>query len=273
MDLYQLRYFLETARAKSVTRAAQHLHVTPPAVSRSIALLERSLKKRLFSRGKAGVALTAEGEVLRAFVEKAFDTLEQAKLELEGRSAVPALLRIGSREMITNYLLGPSIKAFPKTRFGLHELSPRGMAEALHKDQIDFAFYYHGEIPDSELEIRKLGFLRSHIYAKRPGLPFIAPRYFGADPSEPSMDGYPDQKLPREIRFEGEFLETHRRFVLDGLAAAVLPDFVVKGERLLKLKGPPLGREIYFIKRRARPLPKSVDLFVGILVKTIKRLA
>lgn len=273
MDLYQLRYFREVARAKSVTRAAEHLHVSPPAVSRSIALLERSLKKRLFSRGKKGMALTAEGEVLRAAAEKVYDTLEAARLELEGRAAAPAQLRIGSREMITNYLLAPSIKAFPDTRFGLHELSPREMAGALHKDQIDFAFYYHGEIPDPELEIRRLGFLRSHVYARKEGLPFIAPRYFGADPSEPSMDGYPDQKLPREIRFEGEFLETHRRFVLDGLAAAVLPDFVVKGEKLLRLRGPALGREIYFIKRRARPLPKSVDRFVDIMVKTIKRLA
>lgn len=272
MDLYQLRYFLEVARCRGVTRAAEHLHVSPPAVSRSIAQLERSLQRRLFSRGKRGVALTAEGEVLRAAAERSFDILEQARLEVQGHAA-PAMLRIGSREMITNYLLAPSLRAFPGTRFGLYELSPRAMADALHKDQIDFAFYYHGEIPDPALEIRRLGFLRSHVYARKPGLPFIAPRYFGADPSEPSMDGYPDQKLPRDIRFEGEFLETHRRFVLDGLASAVLPDFVVRGERLLKLKGPPLGREIYFIKRRARPLPKSVEVFVGILAKTIKKLA
>ena len=37
MDLYQLRYFLETARELNFSRAAENLHVTSSAVSRSIA--------------------------------------------------------------------------------------------------------------------------------------------------------------------------------------------------------------------------------------------
>ena len=108
-------------------------------------------------------------------------------------------------------------------------------------------------------------------------LPFIAPRYFGADPSEPSLDGFPDQENPRNIQYEGEFLETHRRFALDGIAAAVLPDFTVKRELraglLARLPGPELGREIYFLKRRGRPLPKSVDEFVETVARSIKRVA
>ncbi|MDE2492058.1 MAG: hypothetical protein KGM24_14515 [Elusimicrobia bacterium] len=77
----------------------------------------------------------------------------------------------------------------------------------------------------------------------------------------------------RYVRFEAEFLETHRRFVLDGLAAAVLPDFTIREERrrglVVELPGPPLGREIYFLKRRGRPLPAGVDLFLKTLSRTI----
>ncbi|MDE2038645.1 MAG: substrate-binding domain-containing protein [Elusimicrobia bacterium] len=221
---------------------------------------------------------TADGAFVMAQVERVYDLLEGISLELEGRSpGGPALLRVGSREMITNYLLAPSLRAFrakyPDTRFGVHELGAREMADALKKDWIDFAFYYHGEIPDPEIEVRRLGALRSHLYASRRllargrvpktledalKLPFIAPRYFRADPSQPSVDGFPDQRWPRDVRFEAEFLETHRRFVLDGLAAAVLPDFSIRDERrrglLVELPGPPLGREIYFLKRRGRPL-------------------
>lgn len=297
MDLYQLRYFLEVARELSFRRAAENLHVSPPAVSRSVALLERSLKRRLLTRTRRHVALTSDGEFLKGHVERVFDTIEHARLGLEGQGpGGPAMLKIASREMITNYLLAPSLFAFrarhPETRFGIYELGPREMAEALKKDQVDFAFYYSAEIPDPSLEVRKLGALRSHIYAARsllPGgrppralrevlaLPFIAPRYFRADPSEPSPDGFPDQRLPRDIRFEGEFLETHRRFVLDGVAAAVLPDFVIREElkrgEVVQLSGPRLGREIYFFKRRARPLPEAVEHFLAALKRSIRSLA
>lgn len=297
MDLYQLRYFLEVARELSFTRAAANLHVSPPAVSRSVALLEASLKTRLFNRSRRHVELTSAGEFLKARVERVYDLIEGMRLEFEGRGpGGPAMLKIGSREMITNYLLSPALLAFkrrhPETRFGIYELEPRQMAEALKKDLIDFAFYYHAEIPDPTIEIRRLGALPSHIYAARsllPGrrarpsaretlrLPFIAPRYFQSDPAQPSLDGFPDQRLPRNIQYEGEFLETHRRYVLEGVAAAVLPDFVIREEckrgEAVRLPGPRLGREIYFLRRRARPLPPAVEEFVTALQAAIRRLA
>lgn len=296
MDLYQLRYFLEVARTGSFTRAAEALHVTTPAVSRSVSLLEKSLKKSLFTRGPRHVSLTADGAYLKTQVERVYDLVEETRLQLEGAApGGPAFLRVGSREMITNYLLAPALRSFraahPETRFGFHELGPREMADALKKDWIDFAFYYHGEVPDHDIETRRVGELRSHVYAaksllpkgKVPAtaeavlkLPFVAPRYFRADPSEPSVDGFPDQRLPRDVRFEAEFLETHRRFVLDGLAAAVLPDFVVaeeeKAGRVVRLPGPKLGREIWFLKRRGRPLPAGVDAFLKEVGRTLRAL-
>jgi DNA-binding transcriptional LysR family regulator len=296
MDLYQLRYFLEVARTLNFTRAAENLGLSTPAVSKSVALLERSVGQPLLTRTRRLVQLTQAGERLKAHAERIYDEIESARLDLRGEAAQPAMLKIGSREMITNYLLGPSLLDFrrkhPATRFGVYELGPREMASALRKDQIDFGFYYSAEIPDPALEIRSLGKLSSHVYASpllwkggRPprdfaevrALPFIAPRYFGADPAEPSLDGFPDQEHPRRIQYEGEFLETHRRYALDGIAAAVLPDFVIKREwkegLVARLPGPELGREIYFLKRRGRPLPPSVAGFLDVVARSIKRVA
>lgn len=296
MDLYQLRYFLEVARTLSFTRAAENLGISTPAVSKSIALLERSIGLPLLARTRRLVQLTQAGERLKARAEKIYDQIEEARLDLRGEAAQPAMLKIGSREMITNYLLGPSLLDFrrrhPATRFGVYELGPREMASALRKDRIDFGFYYSAEIPDPAIEIRSLGKLSSHVYAspalwkgaRAPhdfketcALPFIAPRYFDSDPAEPSLDGFPDQAHPRRIQYEGEFLETHRRYALDGIAAAVLPDFVIKREwragLVRRLPGPALGREIYFLKRRGRPLPKSVESFIDVVALSIKRVA
>ena len=86
-----------------------------------------------------------------------------------------------------------------------------------------------------------------------------------------------DQKHTRNIKYEGEFLETHRRYVLEGLAAAVLPDFVVAEEyrqkKILRLKGPRLHREIFLLKRKNRPLHKSVDIFRHSVIQAIKALS
>lgn len=295
MDLYQLRYFLEVARTLNFTRAAENLHISPPAVSRSVALLETSVGKKLFLRTRRRVSLTVDGELLKSRVEGIYDAIEQAELDLkEGPGEGPSMLRIGSREMITNYLFpGPLLefkKRYPRTRFGIYELEPRALSEALKKDQVHLGFFY-SDLPDPSLESAHLGRLRSHIYASKGFLgrrggprslkevlacPFIAPRYFQADPSVPLPDGFPDHRYQRNIYYEGEFLETHRRFVLDGVAVGVLPDLVVREEwkkrKVVRLeKGPYLFRDIYVFKRRGRPLPRAADLFVREVRQSVRR--
>jgi DNA-binding transcriptional LysR family regulator len=275
MDLYQLRAFLEASRALNFTRAAEALHVSPSAVSRSVSLLERSVKTRLFARTKRHVALTAAGQALKARAERIFDEVEKAGAELAGESAAPAELRLASREMITNYLLpGPLAefkKKYPGTRFGLYELGPAEMAAALKNDRLDLGFYY-ADVQDPALEARFLGRLRSHVYAAKgyDGRDFIAPRSFGADPSVPRADGYPDAARPRNIVYEAEFLETHRRFVLDGLCVGVLPELVMAGVKgVVALPGPALHRDVWCFRRRGRSLPKATAFLVDAVRKAV----
>jgi DNA-binding transcriptional LysR family regulator len=293
MDLYQLKYFLEVSRELSFTRAADNLGISPSAVSRSVALLERSVRKKLFARSKRHVALTVFGDALKARAEKIFDEVEGARLELAGEDQAPPLLRVGSREMITNYLFpGPlaDFKArYGETRFGIYTLEPGALAEALKKDRVDLGFHYNDNA-DPALESRLLGRLRSHVYASKTYLkrtplkglrdvlaqPFIAPRSFGAGASSPSPDGFPDQKHPRKIQYEAEFLETHRKFVLSGLCVGVLPDLVMAEElkrgEVVALEGPPLHRDIYWFRRRNRVLPKAVDFFIAGIRRTIQEI-
>lgn len=280
LDLYQLRTFLEAARELNFTRAAAARHVSPPAVSQSIALLERSAGCKLFHRLGRRVTLTAEGAALKSRAERVFDEVEAAERELAGAAEGPVDLRLAVREMITHYLLPPVLSEIerrrPGSRFGLHELEPRAMVEALLKDRVDCGYYY-APIPEEGLSSAFLGRMSSHVYAapallRRLGaartteqtlrLPFVAPRYFGSDPSAPSADGFPDARLRRDIRYRAEFLETHRRLAVAGLCAAVLPDGVAEGDRrggrLRRLPGPPLGRELYFFQRKGRTLPPVV---------------
>jgi len=290
MDLYQLRYFLETARELNFTRAAEALGVSPSAVSRSISQLESSVGKPLFARSKRHVALTAAGETLKIRAERVFDEIEGARVELAGEVRAPETLRIGSREMITNYLLPEPLRLFRErfenTRFGLYELEHAAMTEAIKNDRLDFGFHYT-DIPDPALGSIHLGKLKSHVYASKAYLnkngrprntaellkhPFIAPRGFGEDPTAPRADGFPDHKHPRRVQYETDLLETHRRFVLDGLCIGVLPDFVM-GKNAVALEGPPIFRDIYFFMRRGRVLPKAAEFLIASVKTAVKNAA
>lgn len=67
--------FYTAAACSSISKAAEKLYISQPAVSKSIQKLEDSLGCRLFLRSSRGVKLTAEGRLLYAHVKSAIDTL------------------------------------------------------------------------------------------------------------------------------------------------------------------------------------------------------
>ena len=64
MELRHLRYFVSVAEQGSVSKAAQQVHVSQPALSRQIRDLEAELGVQLFDRVGRGIELTAEGHDL-----------------------------------------------------------------------------------------------------------------------------------------------------------------------------------------------------------------
>ena len=70
MELYQLRSFAAIAELGQLTRAAEKLHVSQPAVSAQLKALEEKLGLTLFERTASGMVLTAPGARLLAEAEK-----------------------------------------------------------------------------------------------------------------------------------------------------------------------------------------------------------
>jgi DNA-binding transcriptional LysR family regulator len=77
--LRQFRIFAAAARHLSFAKAAEELHLTPPAVSMQIKELEEHVGLPLFDRSGRSVALTVTGEYLLAYVRKILATLKDAE--------------------------------------------------------------------------------------------------------------------------------------------------------------------------------------------------
>ena len=65
MELDQLRYFLQVAADGNFTRAAEHLGISQPALSRSIGRLEEEIGQPVFQRQSKCVSLTDAGKLLQ----------------------------------------------------------------------------------------------------------------------------------------------------------------------------------------------------------------
>ncbi len=79
VTLRQLRVFAAVARHLSFGKAAEEMHLTPPAVSMQIKELEEHVGLPLFDRGGRSVALTVTGEYLLVYARKVLATLKDAE--------------------------------------------------------------------------------------------------------------------------------------------------------------------------------------------------
>ena len=74
----QLRVFTEVAKHLSFVRAAEHLHLTPPAVTMQVKELESAIDLPLFDREGRKVSLTTAGEYFLVYAKRMLSTLKDA---------------------------------------------------------------------------------------------------------------------------------------------------------------------------------------------------
>jgi DNA-binding transcriptional LysR family regulator len=83
LDWEKLRLFELVAEAGSFTEAARRLHMSQPALSRQIGALEEQIGAKLFHRHARGLAMTHEGEQLRAATHDMQDRLERTRQAID----------------------------------------------------------------------------------------------------------------------------------------------------------------------------------------------
>ena len=163
MELHQLRAFAAVADTGQLTRAAERLHLSQPALSAQIKALEEQLAVRLFERTSNGMQATRAGRELLAHAEKvlaAAEALRQAALAVRGE--VAGRLRIGTlsdpQSIRLGDMLGRAVERFPLLELELHHEITGAALEAVRDGSLDASFYY-GDITSpqvSGLALREL---------------------------------------------------------------------------------------------------------------------
>lgn len=118
IDLELYRVFFEVAKFQSITLAAKHLHISQPAISKSIKSLEEQIGGKLFIRSRNGVVLTEDGKVLFYYVKRALELFNQGEQKyLEMLNLKSGTVRVGISKTLFKEFLLPFIEKY-------HDLYP-----------------------------------------------------------------------------------------------------------------------------------------------------
>lgn len=161
-----LAFFCLLGRKGSLSIAARELGITPSAVSKRLAQLERRLDVRLLNRTTRRVALTDEGEIYLARARQILADIEELeRLVSNGRAAPKGLLRINATFTFGRSKVAPIVSEFvtlyPDVEAQL-QLTDRPLS--LSEEGYDVGIRF-GELPDSRLIARRIAQNRRFLCA------------------------------------------------------------------------------------------------------------
>lgn len=151
-NLNQYKIFYEVARCGNISKAAESLFISQPAVSKSISNLETALSTSLFIRSKRGVKLTDEGRTLYESLEIAFENIERAEKKLRRMDELGiGQIRIGASTSLCKHILLPYlqdyIELYPHVKISIDCKPTFETLKQLKNDKVDI-----GLICETELE-------------------------------------------------------------------------------------------------------------------------
>lgn len=111
----ELAFFILLADKGSFTAAARELNLTPPALSKRLAAMEKRLGVRLMNRSTRRVSLTDEGELYLEHAERILADIEEMELSLGRRRATPkGLLRVNATLGFGRTVIAPLVSDFAR---------------------------------------------------------------------------------------------------------------------------------------------------------------
>jgi DNA-binding transcriptional LysR family regulator len=248
MNFYQLDYFKKVSETNSMSRAAEKLLITQPAVSKQIKALEDELGERLFDRIGKKVCLTRTGEVLYSHVDRILRSVEEAKIAVKDMSAeCSGELIIGTSDHISIHRLPDVLKAyisaFPKVDLKLRCHRSETILDMVYKNLVDLGVitlpHVSAHIVSKPIwkDPMSLVFLRSHPLSSLRDIRLKDIVRYGMILPEPGTatrkmidSAFSKKGLTPNVTMEVAYLETIKSLVRAGLGISILPDKAVESD-------------------------------------------
>ncbi|MCI4625233.1 MAG: LysR family transcriptional regulator [Candidatus Magnetoovum sp. WYHC-5] len=167
MEDYKLKVFCTVAEVKSFSRASEIIHLTQPAVSAQIQVLEDYYGTKLFDRTTNNVTLTATGEILYKYAREIlslYAETEKSICRLTG--LLKGSIKVGASTTVGNYLMPKIIIDFlkensDKVKINLRVGSTKKISDLLNSSNIDLGIV-EGDIKSQKITVDK--FLEDELH-------------------------------------------------------------------------------------------------------------
>lgn len=168
MNITRLKYFIELARSRSFSGAAERLNISQPALSLQIQKLEDEFEFRLIDRTKKPLSLTEEGKLFLSRSLKIIqlvDDLSQLSIEIEDR--IEGTLRVGIIPTLSPYLIPVFMdtlnKQYPGLFLDVAELKTEEIISRLNYSELDLGIL-STPVVARNIEFKPLFYERFFLY-------------------------------------------------------------------------------------------------------------
>ena len=283
MEINRIRYFRTVFDLGGLRKAAELLHISPGALSKSIKVLEDELEKKLFRVSGRNIVPTDFGIKFYHLCGDTIESFDKLEKNLASQSHELSELKIGTLEVFSSYFLARffSSRGPNASPVILLERSPGELESAILDRTVDIGLTY-APIPHPELQFKKIGYVnykayaRKDIFTDRPlsKIPFSVPvTNFRSSPSGvKELDSWPATKK-RWVKFRLELLETALQLSQLGESAIFCPSLVVHlSNQLVKakfqlfdithIKLPQTKKAVYLAMRSSQILTRDIQALV-----------
>lgn len=277
MDPQSLQAFLAVADNASFSRAADQLHLTQPAVSKRIAVLEGQIDARLFDRIGRHVSLTEAGRLLLPRARQILVMVDDSRRALGNLSGdVGGSLTLATSHHIGLHRLPPLLRQYtrthPEVRLDLHFLDSEEAYQGVLDGELEIAVVTLALHPDPQLEvipvwIDRLSFVcaRDHSLARKGALTLAELCEFDAVLPGPLTftrglieARFAEAGLRLPVGVSTNYLETLKMMTTIGLGWSLLPEGLVTDDlHVLEVDHPPVLRPLGYLIHRSRTLSNA----------------
>lgn len=275
MNFQSLQAFVAIAQTQSFSKAAERLHLSQPAISKRIAVLESQLNATLFDRNGRNIGVTEAGRILLPRAERLLLEMQQTQTEIENLSGeVAGKLRFGTSHHIGMHRLPNHLKAFsqrfPKVELDIEFLESEDASDRVEKGDLEFALITLPAKPSARLVTQVVWTDQLHIVKSRQQRTdetelrtWVNKTKAILPTQETETRRIIEQHLGEldimvDALIETNNLETIKKMVEIGLGWSVLPDIMLDANlSVLSLSDTPLERSLGLVMNSNRTLSNA----------------